>query len=118
MRFLVDNSLSWRLAERLRELGLDAVHVRQWGLADAEDPDIFARATDEGRVILTQDVDFGTLLAKSDEPRAMVITFRLQSGKVEEQLNRLNRLLKDHAGEIKAGTAVTVSETSIRIRQF
>jgi predicted nuclease of predicted toxin-antitoxin system len=118
MKFIVDNSLSWRLAKQLRDMGHDAVHVKEWGLASAEDPAIFARAVIEDRIILTQDVDFGTLLAESDEPRASVVTFRLQSGRLDDQLNRLRRLLADHAEEIRVGTAITLTEANIRIRRF
>jgi predicted nuclease of predicted toxin-antitoxin system len=62
MRFLVDNSLSWRLADWLRNNGHDALHVREIQMRDAEDGAIYDRACADSRVITTQDVDFSTLL--------------------------------------------------------
>ena len=63
MKFLVDESLSYRVAEALSSAGHDAVHVTSIGLAAAPDEDVMARARTEQRVLVAADTDFGELLA-------------------------------------------------------
>lgn len=62
MKFLVSNSLFPLILRGLLTCGHDAVHVRDYGLQDKTDEEIFNRAAQEERILLAAGTDFGTLL--------------------------------------------------------
>jgi predicted nuclease of predicted toxin-antitoxin system len=99
MKFLVDNALSPIIAEELRKAGHDAVHVRNYGLQAAKDEEIFRVALQEGRIILSADTDFGTLLARWQMNYPSVILFRKG---VERRPDLQIQLLLDHLAQIEA----------------
>jgi predicted nuclease of predicted toxin-antitoxin system len=63
MRFLIDENISWRVAELLTKAGHDAVHVRDLNAEGVDDTDVMALAARDERVIISADTDFGALLA-------------------------------------------------------
>ncbi len=58
MRFLVDAQLPPALARFLEAQGHEACAVREVGLREADDTDIWAFALQEGWIIVTKDEDF------------------------------------------------------------
>lgn len=63
MRFLIDEMFAPAVARDLTDLGHDAQHVRDVGLAGRNDDEVFDYATIEDRVIVTENaVDFVGLL--------------------------------------------------------
>ncbi len=118
MRFLVDNSLSPRLAEALRQLGHEAIHVGAIGLAQATDEIIFEAAAKARCVIIAQDTDFGTLLAKRRERYPSVMLFRCRVKSTEAILKLLTANLEAVTTDLDAGAAVVFEDTRIRLRRL
>jgi uncharacterized protein with PIN domain len=58
IKFYMDEHVAKSVTEGLRRRGVDVVTVQELGLQAAEDQQHLQRATQEGRVMVTQDTDF------------------------------------------------------------
>jgi predicted nuclease of predicted toxin-antitoxin system len=116
VKFLADMGLARHTVEALRQQGHDAVHLREKGLQRLEDPEIIAKAVEEGRVILTHDLDFGRLVATGGSRLPSVITFRLRDMRPAQVERHLFQVIQRFAEHLEAGTLVSVTERSIRVR--
>lgn len=56
MKLLLDEMYAGKLAQLLRDQGIDAATVTELGLAARSDPDVFAAAADGGYVLLSENV--------------------------------------------------------------
>ncbi len=74
---LADMNISPKTVEVLGQQGWDIVRISQFLPVDASDQKILKFARQEGRVIITQDLDFSALLALGGYNRPSLITMRL-----------------------------------------
>ncbi len=118
MRFLVDNALSYKLAEGLRVAGHDVVHLREIGLQSAPDSEVLSRAILEDRVIISTDMDFGDLLAMKELSRPSVILFRRVARKNDLRLALILKNLTAIRADLEQGSVVILESSRIRIRQL
>jgi predicted nuclease of predicted toxin-antitoxin system len=119
VRFLVDNALSFRVAEELKKGGHDAVHVLDYKMGGAEDLAIFQRAASEDRVIVSTDTDCGTILAqqKTSKPSVILLRWPLLRDAVDQATVILANLPNIHT-DLETGAVVIIEPSQLRVRRL
>lgn len=114
MRFLVDESTGSRVARALAENhDVKFVVEIQPGMKDTP---VLAIATQEQRILITNDKDFGELVFRGKEKHAGVILLRLKEDYPETRIEVLERLISQF-GEKLENRFTVATETKVRIRK-
>lgn len=115
MRFLVDMNLSPRWVDFLTAAGHDAVHWINVGEPNAPDRVILGHVHRSGQVILTPDLDFGTLLAVGGVATPSVIQFRAQAVLPSDVGEQLLAAIEVSSAHLETGALVTVDPVGHRV---
>ena len=114
MKFLVDECTGILVAQKLKELGFDAVSVIEC-MKSAEDEEVLRRAVKEGRVIITNDKDFGRLAGFFKPPG--IILLRLKNESAANKVRVVSFVVTSYLEAI-VGNILVVSEKKVRIRKI
>ena len=85
---------------------------------DAEDSEILKFASQQNRVIITQDLDFSSLLALGGYEKPSLITFRLSVPDPEIITRKLLAVLPDIEEGLLEGCAVVIDDRRTRLRRL
>jgi predicted nuclease of predicted toxin-antitoxin system len=118
MRFLLDMNLPPALADWLRSEGHDAVHACDLGYLQLPDHEIFVRATEDRRVVVSFDLDFGEIAAFARGGGTGVVLLRLRSARHSYLQERLRTAILEVSEAFEAGAIILVEDARIRIRRF
>ena len=118
MKLLADLHISPDTVGFLRGLGHDVLRVNDILPATAPDEEIIARAIEESRIIMTQDMDFSALIVLSGKNAPSLVSLRLHSSRPEYVNSILGRALPVIAEEILTGAIVTIEDHRIRRRKL
>jgi predicted nuclease of predicted toxin-antitoxin system len=109
MRFLLDQSTDARLGVYLRSLGHDATRIGAEHPAGLPDMTVLAIAKREGRILITDDRDFGDLVVRSQQPHAGIIYLRLGPyAELTVKIDRLDYVLAHYATQLDQLLVVTL----------
>ena len=119
MRILLDNNLSPVVGEILRAHSWDVLHIRDLGLASAEDPVVLERARLDVRILVSADTDFGAILAATQaESPSVVLVRRIANRRAAEMARLLIDALPSLAEDLAAGSIVVIGDSTLRIRRL
>lgn len=118
MKLLLDQGLPRSAARLLRDEGIDAIHVGEIGMAEAEDSDILTRGRSERRIIVTLDADFHALLALSGATLPSVIRIRIEGLKGDRLAGLLKQVVGKWDEELELGAMLTIEPARVRIRRL
>ncbi|MBD2234453.1 DUF5615 family PIN-like protein [Phormidium tenue] len=118
LRFIADVHVSPLTVTALKLQGYDIVRSTDLLPATAADAEILEFARVDGRIVVTQDLDFSMLVALSKQSQPSLITLRLSSAKPEVVTQKLLEVLPTLQSELTEGVAVTISDDTVRIRKL
>lgn len=116
VRILADQHLSPRTVAFLRGLGHDAIRAADRLPGDASDREILELASREGRIVLTQDLDFTGLVALREPAGPSLVILRLGSPGVDRVNEVLQSVLPAVEEALGNGAIVSVDDQRVRIR--
>lgn len=109
-------NLSPLWAEVLREAGHDAFHWSAVGKATAEDQELMAWARLHDHVVVTNDLDFGAILAATQAEGPSVLQMRTEAVSPRFLGDRLLKAIERFEKDLLAGALITVDERRERAR--
>ncbi|MBX7235387.1 MAG: DUF5615 family PIN-like protein [Caldilineales bacterium] len=111
-------NISPQTVAALHREGWDIVRVSALLPANASDVEILGLARRLGRIVITQDLDFSTLLALGGYSDPSIVTLRLSNTDPAVVTRRLRQVLAGLESALQSGSAVTVEDNTVRIRNL
>ena len=116
MKILLDMNLSPSWVDTLSDSGIEAIHWSTIGPADAKDREIFDWAFQNSFVILTHDLDFGTILALTRASGPSVIQVRTQDVMPQRLAIKVVSVIDRHSDVLSKGALIVIDESRARVR--
>ena len=116
MKILVDMNLSPRWVDYFAAAGFDCVHWSRVGAKDATDAELMRWAAEHGYVVLTNDLDFGAILAATSQKRPSVLQLRNDLLTPKAMGRAVLSAIEQTRGALEAGALVSIDATRARLR--
>lgn len=109
-------NLSPRWIEVLAVAGIEAAHWSMLGPRNASDAEIMGYARSHDYVVLTHDLDFGTILAATQGDKPSVVQVRADDVNPEAIGSQVIAAVRQMGAELESGALLTVDPDRARLR--
>jgi predicted nuclease of predicted toxin-antitoxin system len=116
MKLLIDMNLSPTWVRFLIEAGFEAIHWSEIDAGDAPDQDLLRWAADHQYVLLTNDLDFGAILAATQSRRPSVVQIRSDLLAPEAIGEAVLAAIRRAHQDILDGALLSIDPTRFRVR--
>ncbi len=113
---LADENIVSAVVSRLRDDGWDVVWIAEVAPSIA-DPNVLARAVSDGRVLLTDDKDFGEMVVREGRAHRGVVLLRLAGMPVIERAELVSRMFASASAELVDAFTVVERDGRVRVRR-
>ena len=114
MKFLADECCDAGLVNALRDDGHDVLYAVE-SLRGATDDELLIRAFSEGRILLTEDKDFGELVYRLRQPAYGIVLLRFEVADQALKIPRTRYLLVQEAERL-SGSFIVLEVDKVRVR--
>ena len=116
MKLLIDMNLSPRWVNLLNDAGIEATHWSTLGATNAPDVEIAAFARTNNYVVLTHDLDFGTILAVTQGDKPSVVQIRSEDLSPNVIGKPVINAFRQMSAELNEGALLTIDPSRTRLR--
>ena len=117
MLFIADANVFVPMVDGLRDMGHDVFDVKEKGLENLSDPEIFRLAQKERRILVTMDKDFSNILLYPPGEHQGIIVVKLYRLKVADATRLFLDAMDDIKPEDILGNLVIIDRNKTRIRK-
>lgn len=116
MKILIDMNISPVWVSVLNTAGIEAEHWVNIGAPSAPDTEIFQYAAAKGYIILTHDLDFSVILAKTQSRFPSVILLRCNDLLTDKNYPHVIESINKNTSALHDGAIVTIDLINFRVR--
>jgi predicted nuclease of predicted toxin-antitoxin system len=118
LEFLANMNISPLTVQQLRARGWNITRVSEVMEKESKDIEILIYAQKQNKIVITQDLDFSTLLALRGYTKPSVINLRLENPRPGFVSARVVDVVSMMEKELQEGVVITIDETSARYRNL
>ena len=116
MRILLDMNIPMKYAPSIEKRGITVQRWRDVGAIDASDADIMEYASNNDYIVMTYDLDFGTILSITKDLKPSIAQIRSSIQKSNKAVELICDALLRYSDELNTGAILSIDLHKSRVR--